>query len=66
MPIYEYRCTNCGQEFEEIMKLSDPAPRCPGCGSDKVERQMSTAAFRPDGVPSGSGGFEGPKCGSGG
>ena len=28
MPIYEYKCTQCGNEFERLMKLDSPNPPC--------------------------------------
>ena len=44
MPIYEYRCTECHRKFEQIVlrgKMLDSAS-CPRCGSQAVERLMST------------------------
>jgi putative FmdB family regulatory protein len=32
MPIYEYRCEKCGNEFEEYMSINDSNPDCPECG----------------------------------
>lgn len=33
MPIYEYKCRNCGHEFEAMQKASDPPKKkCPQCG----------------------------------
>lgn len=29
MPIYEYRCQDCGHQFERRMKMSDDNPPCP-------------------------------------
>ena len=35
MPIYIYRCENCGVQFERHQKFSDPPlTRCPECGLD--------------------------------
>jgi putative FmdB family regulatory protein len=32
MPIYGYRCSNCGHEFEVLQKMSDaPLKTCPKC-----------------------------------
>ena len=32
MPIYEYKCSNCGHQFEKIQKFSDdPLKKCPNC-----------------------------------
>jgi putative FmdB family regulatory protein len=41
MPTYEYRCPQCGTNFEKFQKMSDPpvAP-CPGCGAE-AERRIS-------------------------
>ena len=45
MPIYEYKCTKCGKEFELIQKFSDkPATKCPDC-SGKVEKLISQSSF---------------------
>jgi len=47
MPIYEYRCADCGHELEAIQKFSDAAlERCPACGTDGLRRKISAAAFR--------------------
>lgn len=40
MPIYEYKCRNCGQQFEKLVKLSDK-PDCPSCESSDLERLIS-------------------------
>lgn len=45
MPMYEYRCTSCNNEFELRQKFSDPpASRCPQCGAD-VEKMISSTSF---------------------
>ena len=43
MPIYEYRCDICEQQFEEMVRLGDGAGeiRCPRCGAQKVNRLLS-------------------------
>ena len=47
MPIYEYRCDNCGHELEAIQKLSeDPLTRCPKCDTDNLTKKISAAGFR--------------------
>jgi putative FmdB family regulatory protein len=51
MPIYEYRCTSCGERFEFYQSLSTkPAPPCPQCGSADVERLLSR--FNTEWLPS--------------
>jgi putative FmdB family regulatory protein len=47
MPIYEYRCEECGQEFEEYLRTStSPAPTCPGCSGAEVRREYSQFATK--------------------
>jgi putative FmdB family regulatory protein len=48
MPIYVFRCDECGEKFERLQKLSDPDPdACPNCGKrDTVHRQVTAPAFR--------------------
>jgi len=46
VPIYEYRCTKCGQLIEIIQKLSDrPLRKCPEC-SGRLEKLVSRASFQ--------------------
>ena len=53
MPIYEYKCENCGHEFEEMLHFSErdnpinaPCPNSirPLCGG-KVHLKMSLGSF---------------------
>jgi len=45
MPIYEYRCENCGV-FEETQRITDPPlDRCPTCRR-KVRRLISNTSFQ--------------------
>ncbi len=43
MPIYEYRCEECGEEFEKFLRsMKDEAEvACPRCQSVKVQKQVS-------------------------
>jgi putative FmdB family regulatory protein len=53
MPVYEYRCQDCGQLSSALLwRYSDPDPPCPGCGSAQVSRLVSRFAT----VRSGDGG----------
>lgn len=47
MPIFEYVCRNCQHQFELIVNGS-AVPKCPSCGSKKLEKQLSvfTAASK--------------------
>jgi putative FmdB family regulatory protein len=47
MPIYEYRCQDCGQELEKLQRMSDdPLVDCPACGKPALKRLVSAAGFR--------------------
>jgi putative FmdB family regulatory protein len=44
MPIFEYRCSNCKTEFEEIVLGKSDNVHCPNCKDEQVERLFSTFA----------------------
>ena len=46
MPLYEYRCADCGNEFEMMMRFSeaDRRPACPACESPKTQKKLSAVA----------------------
>lgn len=44
MPIYEFCCKDCGQNFERLIFGAEKA-ECPECNSRKVERLMSACGF---------------------
>ena len=63
MPIFEFICDKCEHQFEILLLASDRSkPVCPKCESRKVKKLMSAGFVRPQGIPSGSGGFTPPKC----
>lgn len=45
MPMYEFRCGKCAAIFEELVRKTDKAVRCPECDSPKVERLLSRVGF---------------------
>ena len=46
MPIYEYRCEDCGRQFEVIQKFSDePLTTCASCRG-KLSKLISQASFQ--------------------
>jgi putative FmdB family regulatory protein len=46
MPIYEYRCADCGAHIEKMQKISDaPLTVCEACGG-KLEKQVSRSGFQ--------------------
>ena len=47
MPIYDYKCSNCGQEHEIIQKFSDkPKTLCSKCGEESLTKLISAPSFR--------------------
>lgn len=46
VPIFEYRCEKCGEEFEEIVSSDerDRPQACPACGSKRTKRLISAFA----------------------
>jgi putative FmdB family regulatory protein len=46
MPIYTYRCTECGVEFDQHQNFSDPPlTKCPECGKKSLRK-----VFSPSGI----------------
>jgi putative FmdB family regulatory protein len=41
MPIYEYKCDECPEEFEKLVSGTNPDVSCPKCGSKKVTKKFS-------------------------
>ncbi len=76
MPLYEYVCSKCQDEFELLVRGSDQ-PACPACGSDKLTKLLSVVAAHsansrsqsgsacdlPSAGPCGMGGCGLPECG---
>ncbi|QVW35074.1 zinc ribbon domain-containing protein [Geobacter sulfurreducens] len=46
MPIYEYRCEDCGGTFSLLQKMGagERETSCPACGSDRVRKLISAPA----------------------
>ncbi len=64
MPIYEYKCTECGNTFSRLRNIgaSTDGVRCPKCKSENVERQLSSFASTSTGSSTGG---PAPSCSSG-
>ncbi|MBW7904477.1 MAG: zinc ribbon domain-containing protein [Phycisphaerae bacterium] len=61
MPIYEYACTRCQAQFEELVRTAadERELACPKCGSRQVNRRPSVFSPRaqaPVSLPRGGGG----------
>jgi putative FmdB family regulatory protein len=61
MPIYEYRCRKCGEDFEFLLqnRKRKPTVTCPKCHSARTQRLMSAFAGK---IGNTAGG--GASCGS--
>ena len=54
MPLYEYRCEECGRLSEFFVRKAGESPDrsvlvCEYCGSSRLERALSTVAVRSTG-----------------
>ena len=66
MPIYEYKCEDCGTKFEKLVRNSGgvaTAVTCPKCGTDHLAEQYSTFAAHSNGASKSA--AEMPSCPSG-
>ncbi|AIH03923.1 MULTISPECIES: zinc ribbon domain-containing protein [Thermodesulfobacterium] len=63
MPIYEFRCYDCGRIFEKLIfsKTEEQEVKCPFCGSEKVEKVVSNVCAMMKGV----GDYKKSSCGGG-
>jgi putative FmdB family regulatory protein len=48
MPIFEYRCSDCGNELELLVLKTSVPVRCPSCGGERMERLLSLPAVSSD------------------
>jgi putative FmdB family regulatory protein len=47
MPIYEYRCDECGHQEDHLQKVSEkPLSKCPACGKKAYKKLLSAAGFQ--------------------
>jgi putative FmdB family regulatory protein len=47
MPIYAYRCDDCGFAKDVLQKISDPVLTvCPSCGKSSFKKQVTAAGFQ--------------------
>ena len=69
MPIFEFTCKKCKENFEVLFRSRDEKVpiECPKCGSRKAERQMSAFAGKVGNTSaggSGCGGCSSSSCSS--
>jgi putative FmdB family regulatory protein len=47
MPIFEYRCDECGHQEDHLQKSSErPLTNCPACGKKTYKKMLSAAGFQ--------------------
>jgi len=61
MPIFEYRCEDCGHRFEAIL-FGEQKPECPKCHNVRLEKQLSTFAVSKSGAAAPSAGCGQSNC----
>ena len=49
MPLFEYRCQACHEQFELLIR-GTAVPACPTCGSTAVEKILSVFAVSSEGT----------------
>jgi putative FmdB family regulatory protein len=60
MPIFEYKCQDCGTKFEKLVRRGDDANACPSCGQEHLSKEFSTFAAHANGAPKSEASF--PSC----
>ncbi len=50
MPLYDYRCENCANEFEARHSFDETPPPCPVCGETHAQRLITTAPAQMKGM----------------
>lgn len=51
MPLYDFSCTACQNDFEEVCAPDDSAPACPSCGSNETQRRLSAPGIKRNAAP---------------
>lgn len=47
MPIYEYKCLQCGYQFEHLQKINEEdLSICPKCKAPNLTRLISNSSFQ--------------------
>ena len=48
MPLYEYKCSECGRNFDRLVSISEASKNqvCPHCGGKNTKKQLSVFASK--------------------
>jgi len=65
MPIFEFRCADCGREFDALCRSADMRKvECPACGGTHLARLISSFAVSRRLTPCGTPASDAPRrCG---
>ncbi len=65
MPIYEFRCNQCGTQFEQLCRLDwQGTVVCPSCGGRDLAKGLSAFCAPGSGGGKNCGGCSGKSCAS--
>ena len=45
MPMFDFICSRCDAEFEELVRNAREEVECPSCGAKPCERKLARVAF---------------------
>lgn len=48
MPLYDFKCLDCGNQFEALVLKTEPS--CPSCGGQRLEQLISMFAVDSDSI----------------
>ena len=67
MPLFEFVCSQCGGQFEELVRSASyvEGVQCPDCQSTQVKKKVSTFASKVTGGGSFSTGLPASACSTG-
>lgn len=51
MPLYDFTCTHCGTDFEDVCGTDENAPACPSCGNAETQRRLSAPGIKRNAAP---------------
>ena len=51
MPMYDFYCTACSHEFEDMTSPEAACPPCPQCGSMETERLVCAPSLKKGAMP---------------
>lgn len=51
MPLYDFVCTRCEHEFEDVTAPDAASPACPACESTETERQLAAPGIKRNAPP---------------